>query len=344
MATDSIGIAVIGAGRAGMIHATNFRKNVPGARLAAVVDPVPEVRASAAKALEIDKVYADYREALDDREVDAIVVVVPTAFHRDIVVAAAAAGKHILCEKPMAMNEAECGDMIEAARQADVRLQLGFMRRFDAQFLRAKEAIDSGAIGELVMVRSNTRGPSVPQPWMYDLAKSNGPLAEVNSHDIDTLRWFTGSEFRTVYAVGGNFRSPEAAAEWPDFYDNVIMSATFANGMQGMIDGAQGVGYAYDARCEALGTKGCVFIGSLNDGSLVTCTADGHAGSSPLVRSWRQLFEPAYLAEDIGFAGCVLSGEEPRVTGRDGLEAVRVVNAGNASIIEKRIVELEGNI
>jgi myo-inositol 2-dehydrogenase/D-chiro-inositol 1-dehydrogenase/scyllo-inositol 2-dehydrogenase (NAD+) len=340
MIDRNIGVAVVGAGRAGMIHATNFRKNVPGARLVAMVDPVPEAREAAAKALEIDRVYPNHREALNDKDIDAIVVVVPTAAHRDVVCDAAAAGKHVLCEKPMAMNEAECAEMIDAAEKAGVKLQLGFMRRFDDGFLKAKEAVGSGVIGEVVMVRSNTRGPSKPRPWMYDLSKSNGPLAEVSSHDIDTLRWFTGSEFKTVYAVGGNFRSPDAAEEWPDFYDNVIVSATFANGMQGMIDGAQGVGYAYDARCEVLGTKGCIFIGRLQHESFIVCTADSKEGAYPLVESWRQLFEPAYLAEDRGFTRCILSGEEPRVKGEDGLAAVRVVNAGNRSIVEKRIVEL----
>ncbi|MDR0519847.1 MAG: Gfo/Idh/MocA family oxidoreductase [Clostridiales Family XIII bacterium] len=340
MAEREIGIAVVGAGRAGMIHAVNFRKNVPRARLVAVVDPVPEARESALAALEINKAYGDYRDALGDRDIDALVVVVPTALHRGIVCDAASAGKHVLCEKPMAMSEEECRDMISAAESAGTKLQIGFMRRFDAGFRKAKEAVESGAVGDVVMVRSNTRGPSVPQPWMYDISKSNGPLAEVNSHDIDTLRWFTGGEFRTVYAVGGNYRCPDAKDDWPDFYDNVIMSATFDNGMQGIIDGAQGVGYGYDARTEVLGTKGCVFIGRLNDESVVTCTADGNTGSYPIVRSWRQLFEPAYLAEDISFTECVLEGREPEVTGRDGLMAVRVVNAGNKSIVEKRIVEL----
>ena len=340
MPKENIKIALIGAGRAGMIHALNFRKSVPGAELAAVVDPVAEAREAALNTLGMEKGYADYKEALADDGIDAVVVVVPTAFHRDIVVAAAEAGKHILCEKPMAMNESECEEMIAAAEAAGVKLQIGFMRRFDANYRKAKAEVLSGAIGDVVLVRSNTRGPSVPQPWMYDLKKSNGPLAEVNSHDIDTLRWFTESEFKTVYAVGGNYRCPDAKAEWPDFYDNVIMSATFDNGMQGAVDGAQGVGYAYDARTEVLGTKGCVFIGSLKDEAVLTCTTDGNSGRSPLVRSWTKLFEPAYLAEDMAFVKCIREGSAPEVSGRDGLMAVKVVNAGNKSIVEKRIVEL----
>ena len=340
MKKDYIGIAVIGAGRAGMIHAVNFRKSVPGAKLVAIVDPDPSARTAARESLEIDKAYSDYAEALEDSEIDAVVVVIPTGLHREVVVRAAKAGKHILCEKPMAMNEEECMDMIASAKAGGVKLQLGFMRRYDASYRKAKEAVQSGAIGDVVMVRSNTRGPSVPQPWMYDLKKSNGPLAEVNSHDIDTLRWFTGSEFATVYAIGGNYRCEEAKKDWPDFYDNVIMSALFENGMQGAIDGAQGVGYSYDARTEVLGTKGCVFIGSLRDEAVVCCTADGNAGAYPLVRSWRQLFEPAYLAEDISFIECIKNGSEPEATGHDGLMAVKVVNAGNISIAEKRVVVL----
>jgi myo-inositol 2-dehydrogenase/D-chiro-inositol 1-dehydrogenase/scyllo-inositol 2-dehydrogenase (NAD+) len=339
-----IGICVIGAGRAGLIHARNFRSSVPGARLVAVSDPVKSACESARESLGIDACYQDYREALENPEINAVVVVAPTVFHRDIVVDAADAKRHIFCEKPMAMNEAECYDMTRAAERNGVKLQIGFMRRFDAGFRQAKEIVTSGAVGDVVMVRSNTRGPSVPQPWMYDIGKSNGPLAEVNSHDIDTLRWFTESEFSSVYAIGGNYRSPDARAEFPDFYDNVVMSAVFANGCQGVIDGAQGVGYAYDARTEILGTKGCVFVGRLQDNSVVAYTADSHAGTYSTVPSWRQLFEPAYLAEDAAFTECVLSDGEPCVTGRDGLMAVRVVNAGNRSIMEKRVVECDTTV
>ena len=333
-----IGVCVVGAGRAGMIHAVNFRKNVPGARLVAVVDPDKDARKAACDTLGLDISYDDYRDGLANPDIQALVVVVPTILHRDIVVEAAASGRHILCEKPMAVDESECLEMIRAVDKHGVKLQMGFMRRFDEGFRRAKEIAESGAIGDVVMVRSNTRGPSVPQPWMYDISKSNGPLAEVNSHDIDTLRWFTGSEFISLYAIGGNFRSPQARAEFPDFYDNVVLSASFENGCQGMIDGAQGVGYGYDSRAEILGTKGCVFVGRLREHSVVACTADSHEGSYPVVRSWRQLFEPAYLAEDIAFIDSIANDTPPEVTGVDGLMAVRVVNAGNRSIIEKSIV------
>jgi myo-inositol 2-dehydrogenase/D-chiro-inositol 1-dehydrogenase/scyllo-inositol 2-dehydrogenase (NAD+) len=333
------GIALIGAGRAGMIHARNFRASVPHAVMAAVVDPVEEAAKAACDELEIDTWHTDYRNVLADDSVDAVVIVTPTKYHCEIAIEAAKAGKHILCEKPMAMTYDECEQMEQAVEQYGVKLQLAFMRRFDQSFMEAKRVVDSGAIGDVVMARSNTRGPSIPQPWMYDISKSNGPLAEVNSHDIDTLRWFTGSEFQSLYAIGGNYRCPDAVKEFPDFYDNVILSASFENGMQGMIDGAQGVLYGYDARVEILGTRGCVFLGKTRENSVTVCTADKKAAEE-FTNSWKFLFKDAYLEEDTAFVRCLLEDSRPLVTGHDGKMAVKVVNAGNLSIKEKRIVTL----
>lgn len=338
---NKIGVCVIGAGRAGMIHAVNFARNIPGARLAAIVDPDEMTLREAASMLECSRTYTQAEQALQQSDVDAVVIVTPTRLHLPIAIAAAEHGKHILCEKPMAMNEDECRQMAAAADSARVKLQIGFMRRFDSSYVEAKRVVDSGAIGDVVMVRSNTRGPSIPQPWMYDISKSNGPLAEVNSHDIDTVRWMTQSEFKTIYAIGGNYRCHEAAERYPDFYDNVVVAATLENGMQGMIDGAQGVGYAYDARTEILGTRGCVFVGRVQDQSVLTCTAEGKSGSIPLVASWRQLFHDAYQREDTAFIDCILQDRPPMVNGHDGWMAVRVVNAGNRSIREKRVIDIQ---
>ncbi len=339
MGKNKIGICVIGAGRAGRIHMQNFAWSVPRARLVAVADPVDEIAAAAQRDFEIPHCHRAYEEALQNEAIDAVVVVSPTVYHKDIVVAAARAGKHILCEKPMAMNIPECEEMIKAVEQNQVKLQLGFMRRFDANFIAAKKQIEAGAIGDVILIKSLTHGPSIPQAWQYDIAKSNGPLAEVNSHDIDSLRWFTGSEFKEVYAIAGNYRCPEATAEFPDCYDNVVVSATFENGMQGIIDGAVSVKYGYDSRMEILGTKGILFIGRLNENSVVVCNSDKGIAKS-VVHSWRDLFTEAYRNEDFDFVNCIIEDREPRVSGVDGMMAVKVVNAGNASIRQRQPVSL----
>jgi myo-inositol 2-dehydrogenase/D-chiro-inositol 1-dehydrogenase/scyllo-inositol 2-dehydrogenase (NAD+) len=236
----------------------------------------------------------------------------------------------------MAMNETECLEMISAAERNDIRLQIGFMRRFDDSFKYAKEQIAQGVIGDVVLVKSVTHGPSTPQPWMYDIAKSNGPLAEVSSHDIDALHWYSGSYISEVYAIAGNYRSPEALKDFPDFYDNVILSARFNSGAQGFLDGAQGVSYGYDSRVEILGTKGIIHVGRSQEHAVLTINPEGI--SSPHVSSWRTLFLDAYYQEDKAFLDSIATNSTPLVTGEDGLEAVRVVNAGNKSIIEKRPV------
>jgi predicted dehydrogenase len=240
----------------------------------------------------------------------------------------------------MAISAAECDDMLAAVEDAGVKLQIGFMRRFDAGFVAAKQRVDAGEIGRVVLIKSLTHGPSTPKPWMYDIRQSNGPLSEVNSHDIDTLRWFSGSEFDEVYAIGGNYRSPEARQQYPDFYDNVILAARMTNGMQGFISGAQGVQYGYDARCEILGEKGLITVGSLAANSMVAHTQAGT--SSPIVTSWMDLFLDAYRAEDEDFIRCIVEDRPVRAGGRDGKAAVAVVNAGNRSIVERRPIVLDG--
>lgn len=335
-----IGVCLIGSGRAGMIHAENFKSRVANGRVVAVCDPIEEAAKNACKELQVDTCYLDYREALKDQNVDAVIVASPTKYHRDIVVAAANAGKHILCEKPMAMTVKECDEMIEAAEKNKVKLQIGFMRRFDQGFIEAKEIIESGEIGDVVLVKSLTRGPSIPKPWQYDISKSNGPLAEVNSHDIDTMRWLANSEFKTIYGIAGNFRAPQVKKEFPDYYDNVTMSIEFRNGVQGMMDGATSVRYGYDARAEILGTEGCIFIGGTDANNTVTCSLK-NGKKRKVMNSWMTLFKDAYTAEDLHFVECILEDKSPKVTGYDGKMAVKIVEGGMKSIREKRIVNLD---
>jgi myo-inositol 2-dehydrogenase/D-chiro-inositol 1-dehydrogenase/scyllo-inositol 2-dehydrogenase (NAD+) len=321
-----------------MIHGRNFATRVPNASLEALCDPNVQALNEAADELGVEKRYTDLQQVLEDKDIDAVVVVTPTALHRNIVCAAADAKKHILCEKPMAMNEQECLDMIEACERNSVRLQIGFMRRFDESFRHAKQQVLAGEIGDVVLVKSLTHGPSTPQKWMYDIKKSNGPLAEVSSHDIDALHWYSESYISEVYAIAGNYRSPEAVDEFPDFYDNVIMSTRFNSGAQGLVDGAQGVQYGYDSRVEILGTHGIIHVGRAKQHSVLTVSKNGI--KTPFVSSWRTLFLDAYYEEDLSFVQAIVNDTDVEVTGLDGLEAVRVVTAGNRSITERRPIEI----
>lgn len=335
----SLGVGLIGCGRAGLIHGRNFVGNVHGARIVALSDPNQEALASASEELGVDDASADYTSMLKNSAVDAVIVVTPTILHKEIVVAAARAGKHVFCEKPMAMNLREAEAMNQAARENGTKLQIGFMRRFDREFAGAKRKVDDGAIGQVTLIKTLTHGPSTPKEWMYDIKKSNGPLAEVNSHDIDTVRWFAGSEVEEVYALAGNYRCRDVADRYPDFYDNVVLSMKLSDGKQAMVEGAVAVGYGYDARMEVLGTAGLLQAGRIESSTVRTITSSGGV-QFDAVPSWRNLFEEAYLLEDQAFVDAIRADEEPLVTGVDGQMAVAVVLAGNESIRTGKPVRL----
>jgi hypothetical protein len=174
---------------------------------------------------------------------------------------------------------------------------------------------------------------------MYDLKASNGPLAEVSSHDIDAIRWLSGSEVVDLQAFAGNYRCPDARAEFPDFYDTVMVNARFANGALGHVDGAHGVRYGYDNRVEIHGTHGRIDIGDVSADRVVVHEETGRS-SRDIVASWRDLYREAYIAEDRTFAQAIAEGTPVRVSGEDGLAAVRIVCAGNASIASGAIQRL----
>lgn len=323
-----------------MIHARNFSRMKDLVTIEAVSDADSLRAKQAADELGAKSCYDSYETAIRESGADAVIIATPTKYHCDIAVMAAKNGMHIFCEKPMAMTTSECEKMIAAAQRSRVILQVGFMRRFCEDFVRAKEIVDAGGIGQVVMIKSLTRGPSTPQEWMYDIQKSNGPLAEVNSHDIDTLRWFSGSEAESVYASGGNYRCIGAKEKYPDFYDTVLLNIRMKNGVIGCIEGAQGVGYGYDARLEILGTEGMIRVGELRKNSVAVYTAT-EGKKEEIAESWRNVFERAYLEEDKAFLACVAHGSEPEPGGIDGMQAVAIVKAGNRSLSTGEVIRME---
>jgi myo-inositol 2-dehydrogenase/D-chiro-inositol 1-dehydrogenase/scyllo-inositol 2-dehydrogenase (NAD+) len=240
----------------------------------------------------------------------------------------------------MAITTDECRRINAAVAAAGVKLQIGFMRRFDRRFLEAKSVLESGELGRVMIVKSTGRGPGGPGAWMYDLARSNGIIAEVNSHDVDSLNWFTGSAMRRVYAESDNFKCPEAKESHPEFYDNFVASFRFADGTLGVIDGTCPAHYGYDARVEILCEKGVLFVGATAEEGLTKVTADGTV-TGRAVASWRTLFKDAYLAEMQHFVECLARDEPPRVTGIDGQKAVAAVVAANESMRLGQPVEVE---
>jgi myo-inositol 2-dehydrogenase/D-chiro-inositol 1-dehydrogenase/scyllo-inositol 2-dehydrogenase (NAD+) len=331
---------VIGAGRAGAIHARNLSQRIASAELVALCDRDADGLGRLGEELGVSSLLADYRDAVARPDVDAVVIVTPTFLHCEIAVAAAEHGKHVFLEKPMAVTVDECQRILAAVRRAGVKLQIGFMRRFDDGFRHAKEIVDSGELGRVMKIKSTGRGPGLPSAWMFDLKKSNGIIAEVNSHDLDSLRWFTGSEPVRVYAEAANFKCADAREKHPDFYDNILATFRLEDGTLGEVDGTCPCHYGYDARVEILCEKGLVMVGHVAEQTASKVTIDG-AVVGRAVKSWRNLFKDAYLAEMEHFVRCIERNEKPAVTGHDGLRAVEMVLAANQSLRTGGPVEMK---
>lgn len=326
-----IRFCLIGAGRAGMVHARNIIYNIKNADLTVIVDSVKDVAEERGKELGVENIFSQVDEALSRDLFDAVVIVTPTFTHRDIVLKCAEKKKHIFCEKPMSVRVNDAQAMIDAVEKYRVKLQIGFMRRFDPPFVHAKELIDSGELGEVIIIKSVGRGPGLPPPWTYNVAESNGLLGEVNSHDFDSTRWFAGSEYKRIYTEGVTRKVRHLSKEFPGFYDNAVCTVRFKNDVIGTIDGSCPVDYGYDARTEIVMSKGLIVIGEIRGEALLSCDVQGVIKENAF-KSWRNRFKDAYVEELRSFVHCILNEEETRVTGYDGLAAVQAVVAANKSL------------
>jgi myo-inositol 2-dehydrogenase/D-chiro-inositol 1-dehydrogenase/scyllo-inositol 2-dehydrogenase (NAD+) len=330
--TELLGVAVVGTGRAGMVHARNFAAGVGGARLAALADPSQEALAAAAAETGCERTFADPLAAVSADGVEAVVIASPTFTHAELAIAALAAGKHVLCEKPLASTLEEAAAIARAAGESDAVFLMGFMRRFDPSWTSVKERISAGEIGEPLLVRSTGRGPGLPPEWALDPESSGGLIAEVNSHDLDSIRWLSGQEFENVYAVGRAAKRPDLAERFPGFVDVVLATFELSGGSLAQLDGACPADYGYDARVEVYGSEGVAFAGDPRRGSALLVRR-GEAVAEP-VRSWRDLFAEAYRAEDAHLVAVVRAETEPATTVEDGLRALEAVFAVNRSLAD----------
>ena len=336
----TIGVCLVGAGRAGKVHAHSLVHHVPYGELVGMVDPNAEALRATADEFGIEQRFTSLEEAVDRLAFDAVVITTPTFTHAELAISAAKAGKHVLLEKPMALNLAECDAIIQACQENGVLLQLGFMRRFDPEFSAAYERIQAGEIGQPMMVKSLTHGPGLPPPWARDLKTSNGNLAEVNSHDWDCTRWLMGANPARVYAEVANIKGPARGVDTEHFYDNALVNIKFDNGTLGTISSICPCDYGYDARVEITGEHGIMQIGELKGQAVVVCTNRDQGLITPIFRTWPQRFAWAYIHEMEHFIQCIQTGATPKAGGAEGRWAVAGVLAATRSFLEERPVAL----
>ncbi len=341
MGRERVKICVVGMGRAGTLHAKNLLYQIPQSELIAIVDSIPSQLQKAMSELKGKaKGFTSLTGALEKVAFDAVIIATSTFTHAGLIEEAANAKKHIFCEKPLAVTLEECERVIEVVKSSNIKFQIGFVRRYDSAFQEAKRKIEEGLLGEIILIKSTGRGPGLPPEWAWDIRKSNGMLAEVNSHDFDSIRWLIAREVKRVYAEAGNFKTPEVEKKYPHFYDNAVVTVRFENGAMGLVDGSCPAGYGYDARVEILGSKGMMQIGELKNKGVTLCT-QGEGLISSVYRSWPERFKEAYLAEVRTFIQTILEDRTPSPDAFDGLRTVEVVLAANRSIETGEVQEVK---
>jgi myo-inositol 2-dehydrogenase/D-chiro-inositol 1-dehydrogenase len=328
-------VALIGAGRIGQVHASTIAYRINSAQLAAVTDPVADAAQAVAERYRVPKIASDYRAIVADPSIDAVLICTPTDTHAEIITAAAQAGKHIFCEKPVALDLSTTDAALGAAERAGVKLQLGFNRRFDANFARVRQAVASGEIGQPQIIHIISRDPS-PPPANY-VKSSGGIFLDMTIHDWDMARFLIGDEIEEVYVQGGVMVDP-AIGEAGDI-DTHVTLLRFANGTIGTVDNSRQAVYGYDQRVEVFGSAGAIQTENNYPNNSLVSTAEAVRRDLPL-NFFMQRYVDAFAAEVESFVDAVVNDKPVVVGGRDGRMALVVGLAAKKSYAERRPVRV----
>ena len=332
---SKIGVGVIGAGRIGKLHIEHLAQNIPEAELVTICSLNPSDIESFAEQFNVPKVTTDYNTLLVDPQIDAVLVTAPTNTHVEISQAAAKAGKHIFCEKPIAFDLEQIDETLAIVEKAGVKFQVGFNRRFDASFKRVREAVASGEIGEPHIMRITSRDPA-PPPIEY-VKVSGGIFLDMTIHDFDMARYLIGNEVVEVYATGGVRVDPKIG-EVGDI-DTTVITLRFQNGVIGTIDNSREAVYGYDQRVEVFGSKGMVTAANPLTDTVTFSGSEGSRAASPPY-FFLERYQPAFLAELQAFFACIQEDTLPAVTGADGRAPVVMGFAALKSLRENRPILL----
>ena len=338
---------VIGAGRIGTLHARNLGHLIPYARVTWVADPREACAQAAAAAATTSlaevadihpqqpRVTVDYRQVLQAPDVDAIIIASSTDTHIPIIEEAAAAGKHIFCEKPIDHDETRICRALLRVKQAAVCLQVGFNRRFDPDFRYLIQQVHSGRVGVPHLVRISSRDP---QPPSIDYIRHSGGLfLDMSIHDLDMARALVQEEIVEVYASGSSLVDPAIAAAGD--IDTAIILLRYANGTLCSIDNSRKALYGYDQRIEVFGSGGCVVADNNTPTRVSVWDQMGQHHNRPH-EFFLERYRESYVAEMQEFADSIRKHRTPMVTGDDGYQAVVLAHAAQRSLETGRPVSL----
>jgi myo-inositol 2-dehydrogenase/D-chiro-inositol 1-dehydrogenase len=328
-------LGVIGTGRIGKVHIASLVQNVPQAEVVVIADTNLKSANEVAKAFGISSVFSNYMDVLKHPEVEAVAICSPTDTHAKYIVDAAKAGKHIFCEKPVDLSIEVIQDALKAVSAAGVKLMVGFNRRFDPNFLKIKQLVAEGKIGDPHILKITSRDPAPPHAGY--IAASGGMFLDMTIHDFDMARYITGSEITEVYTKASVLVDPAIGKEGD--VDTAVITLTFANGCIGVIDNSRKAVYGYDQRIEVFGSKGMVCTDNNFPENHRYYASDGVHGSLPL-NFFMDRYIEAYANEMKIFCDAVFNNLQLPVSGNDALISVAIALAAKKSHLEHRPVKL----
>jgi myo-inositol 2-dehydrogenase/D-chiro-inositol 1-dehydrogenase len=336
LSTKQLRVGIIGAGRIGKVHAETLAFRLPEARTLAIADVNREAAEAVAARCGIPTVAESSEEIFANPEIEAVLICSSTNTHADLIIQAAQAGKHIFCEKPIAHSLSRIDGALEAVEQAGVKLQIGFNRRFDANFARVRQAVESGEIGTPRIMHIISRDPA-PPPLSY-IRGSGGMFMDMTIHDFDMARFLIGDEVEEVYTAGAVMVDPEIG-EAGDL-DTALIVLRFKNGIIGTIDNSRQAAYGYDQRVEILGSRGSIATENRYPNQAVVSTATEVRKDLPL-NFFMDRYTESYAGEVRAFVQAVREDRPTPVSGADGLVAVVMGLAARKSYDEHRPVRLD---
>ena len=333
--SSKIGVGVIGTGRIGRLHIEHLAQNIPEAELISICSLDPTDIESLSRQFKVPKTTDDYTAILADPQIEAVLVASSTDTHVEVSQAAARAGKHVFCEKPISLDLEQIDETLVIVENAGVKFQVGFNRRFDAGFMRVREAVTSGEIGEPHIMRITSRDPA-PPPIEY-VKVSGGIFLDMTIHDFDMARYLIGDEVVEVYAVGGVRVDPQIGQAGD--IDTAVITLRFQSGVIATIDNSREAVYGYDQRVEVFGSKGMVTVANPPADTVTFSGSEGTRAASPPY-FFVERYKPAFLSELQAFFTCIREDTPPPVTGEDGKAPVVMGFAALKSIRENRPVLL----
>lgn len=330
-------IGIIGAGRIGKVHLESISYHVKNATVTAMADPfMNEETEKLIRSYGVSKVTKDYKDILNDKDIDAVLVCSSTDTHAAISIEAINAGKHVFCEKPVDHLIEKIQAVADALKEhPDIKFQVGFNRRFDHNFAAIRKAYDDGKIGEAHILKITSRDPEPPNPAYIKV--SGGIFLDMTIHDFDMACFLTDSDVEELYVNSAVLVDP-AIGEQGDV-DTAIITMKMANGALAVIDNSRKAAYGYDQRAELFGSKGMVATSNDTVSSAVISNADGVTGEKPLF-FFLERYMGSFSEEMRQFTEAVINDTEVPVGIHAGLQSVKIGLAARKSVEEHRPVKI----